>query len=177
MSINRSTLKNLIYERFEQRCQIIAAKRDRYRTELEQEVEELRRNFGEEAVNGLGDSFLLDDSPKPKPAQNQKKKGMRGRPEGSFKKPQPGSKSERVAIALQELSKSGAEFTTAEVGKHLTASGLVFNQKSLTTMIISLAKRLGFTMIRKFPPGGGRPINYYSGPKSAAAQTRTTAVN
>lgn len=52
-------LKNIVFERFEGRRVEIIKKRNRFQQELDQDLHQFREAYGDEAINHLGDFFLV----------------------------------------------------------------------------------------------------------------------
>lgn len=87
--MQQTELKNLVFERFEQRRLELVKKRNRFQQELDQDLHQLRESYGDTAVLSLGELTLTLNQPKkaptptePAPAKKPRSRRKRHRSNG-----------------------------------------------------------------------------------------------
>jgi hypothetical protein len=154
---DQPALKEIIFKRFEQRCHEIVEKHKCYRAELKQDIEELRRNFGDEAVNSRSDLLRLESNltSKVKPAKEQEA------PMSEFD-----AQIDLVQHVVRSCGANGAEFTTRDVRIIL---GRKKGVKKTTLLALGsymqrLTKKLGLISRQESNKAGKRPVTIYQLP-------------
>ena len=158
--MQKSELKNLVFERFEERRLEIIKKRNRFQQELDQDLHQLREAYGDAAVNGLGDLSLTVTQPESAPTKERRmptetprersrpKRKRRQRPAGT-----PTVRSlleEHVPVAVAAVAESKEEFQARDIHDHLTnVSKLDISYGNVSLYLGQNAKKLGLSVEKR----------------------------
>lgn len=173
--MQKSELKNLVFERFEERRVEIIKKRNRFQQELDQDVHQLREAYGDASVNGLGDLSLTvgpteqkTERARRQPTEitsrrprSQPKRRRRRRPHG-----EPTLRSqleEHFPTAIEAVAATKEEFQARDVHDHLkNVCGLDVSYGNVSLYLGQNAKNLGLSVEkRKVGEPIPRPTNFF----------------
>lgn len=171
--MQKTELKNLVFERFEERRMEIIKKRNRFQQELDQDLHQLREAYGDAAVSGLGDLSIAVGPPEQSlqaarrqpptetPQRSRTKRKRRRRPQG-----EPTIRSileEHVPIAATTVAASKDEFQARDVYDHLKdISKLDVSYGNVSLYLGLNAKKLGLVVEkRKVGEPIPRPTNFF----------------
>lgn len=173
--MQKSKLKNLVFERFEKRRMEIVKKRNRFQQEIDQDVHQLREAYGDEVVDDLGDLSLTMTQPKTKPAKGHrtptkpKSKKTRSRSKRKRQRRTDGTPTiqslleEHVPTAIATIVASKEEFRARDIYSHLVdVSKIDISFNNVSLYMGRNAKKLGLT-VEKRNEGErtARPTNFF----------------
>lgn len=160
--MQKSELKNLVFERFEECRTELIKKRNRFQQELDQDLHQLRQAYGDAAVQGLGDLLLTVIKPETKPAMNcrtpaePQREQTRTRSKRKWQRRPAGTPSvrsllaEHVPAVVAAVVESKEEFQSRDIHDHLTnVSKLDISYSNVSLYMGQNAKKLGLTVEKR----------------------------
>lgn len=173
--MQKSELKNLVFERFEERRMEIIKNRNRFQQELDQDAHQLREAYGDAAVNGLGDLSLTVG-----PTEQQTGRARRQPTETTSRRPRSQPKRRRrrrsqgeptlrsqleeyVPTAVEAVAATKEEFQARDIHDHLkNVSGLDVSYGNVSLYLGQNAKKIGLSVEkRKAGEPIPRPTNFF----------------